>query len=158
MLFRSVGTETYTWVGDDGVASTTPTRQNGLANDDSALPFLDESFSARIPTWGLPKQQHVDNAKLWADYKTNPRHWTRNANTDYVNATNASMVAHETISSLFWRNDVALFQNRLKLVAGVRGEQTNIDAEGPLNDPTRDRKSTRLNSSHIPLSRMPSSA
>jgi TonB-dependent receptor len=134
---RGVGTETYTWVGDDGVASTTPTRQNGLANDDSALPFLDESFSERIPTWGLPKQQHVDSAKLWADYKTNPRHWTRNANTDYVNATNASMVAHETISALFWRNDVALFHNRLKVVAGVRAEQTNIDAEGPLNDPTR---------------------
>jgi TonB-dependent receptor len=134
---RGVGTETYTWVGDDGVASTTPTRQNGLANDDSALPFLDESFSERVPTWGLPKQQHVDNAKLWTDYKTNPRHWTRNANTDYINATNASMVAHETISSLFWRNDVALFHNRLKVVAGVRAEQTNIDAEGPLNDPTR---------------------
>ena len=134
---RGVGTETYTWVGDDGLASTTPFRQNGQPNDDSALPFLDATFSTRVPTWNLPRQQHVDNAALWADYQANPRRWTRNANTDYVNATNASMVAHETISALFWRNDVGLLRNRLKLVAGVRAEQTNIDAEGPLNDPTR---------------------
>lgn len=134
---RGVGTETYTWVGDDGVASTTPFKQNGQANDDSALPFLDATFSERIPTWGLPKQQHIDSAKLWDDYQANPRHWTRNANTNYINATNASMVVHEAISSLFWRNDLSLFQNRLKLVAGVRAEQTNVDAEGPLNDPTR---------------------
>jgi len=134
---RGVGTETYPWVGDDGVASTTPVRQNGIANDDSALPFLDATFSERDSAWGRPRQQHVDNARLWADYQANPRRWTRNANTDYVNATNASMVAHETISSLFWRNDVGFLRNRLRLVAGLRAEQTNIDAEGPLNDPTR---------------------
>ena len=134
---RGVGTETFTWVGDDGVASTTPFKQNGQANDDSALPFLDATFSERIPTWGLPKQQHVDNVKLWADYQANPRHWTRNTNTNFINATNASMVVHEAISSLFWRNDLSLLRNQLKLVAGVRVEQTNVDAEGPLSDPTR---------------------
>jgi TonB-dependent receptor len=131
------GTETYTWVGDDGVASTTPFKQNGQANDDSALPFLDATYSERIPTWGLPKQQHLDNAKLWADYKTNPRHWTRNPVTTYTNATNNSKIINETISALFWRNDLSLLRNRLKIVAGVRAEQTNIDAHGPLTDPTR---------------------
>ena len=134
---RGVGTETYTWVGNDGVASTTPFKQNGQPNDDSALPFLDGTYSERIPTWGLPKQQHLDNVKLWADYQANPRHWTRNANTDYTNATNASKIVNEIISSAFWRNDLALFRNRLKFVLGVRAEQTNIDAHGPLNDPTR---------------------
>lgn len=135
---RGVGTETYTWVGDDGVASTTPFKQNGQRNDDSPLPFLDTTYSERIPTWGLPKQQHVDNVKLWADYQAHPNHWTRNAGSDYTNATNASKIVNEIISALFWRNDVSLFHNRLKLVAGVRAEQTNIDAHGPLNDPTRD--------------------
>lgn len=134
---RGVGTETYTWVGNDGVSSTTPFKQNGQANDDSALPFLDATYSERIPTWGLPKQQHLDNARLWADYRANPQHWTQNASTNYTNATNASKRTHETISALFWRNDLSLFRNRLKLVVGVRAEQTNIDAQGPLNDPTR---------------------
>ena len=39
----------------------------------------------------------------------------------------------------------------VKPILGV--ELTEVD-----NSPERDRKSTRLNSSHIPLSRMPSSA
>ena len=160
---RGVGTETYTWVGDDGVASTTPFRQNGQPNDDSALPFLDATYSERIPTWGLPKQQHLDNVKLWADYQANPRHWTRNANTDYTNATNASKIVNEIISSAFWRNDLGLFRNRLKLVLGVRAEQTNIDAHGPLNDPTlnyqRDASGKVLRSaSGAPLLTVPLSA
>ncbi|MSU24241.1 MAG: hypothetical protein EXS32_10515 [Opitutus sp.] len=133
---RGVGTETYTYVGADGRASTTPTTQAGLVNDDSPLPFLDVAYSERIPDFGLPKQQQVDNNKLWDGYVKNPTHWTRNANTEYTSATNASKRAQEIISSLYFRTDVALFQNRLKLTGGVRAEQTNIDAEGPLTDPT----------------------
>ena len=38
----------------------------------------------------------------------------------------------------------------------VRGEIDHLQAE--ISEERRDRKSTRLNSSHIPLSRMPSSA
>ena len=133
---RGVGTETYTYVGADGRASTTPATQAGLVNDDSPLPFLDTAYSERIPDFGLPKQQQVDNNKLWEGYGKNPTHWTRNANTEYTSATNASKRAQEIISSLYFRTDVALFQNRLKLTGGVRAEQTNIRAEGPLTDPT----------------------
>jgi TonB-dependent receptor len=133
---RGVGTETYTWVGADGRASTTPFTQAGLPNDDSPLPFLDVPYSQRIPDFGLPKQQHVDNNKLWADYAAHPEHWTRNANTEYTSVTNASKRMQEIISALFFRNDIALFGNRLKIVSGVRAEQTNIVGEGPLTDPT----------------------
>jgi TonB-dependent receptor len=38
---------------------------------------------------------------------------------------------------LFGRGDVSFFERRLKIVGGVRAEQTNIKAEGPLTDPTR---------------------
>ena len=134
---RGVGTETYTYVGADGRASTTPFTQAGLVNDDSPLPFLDTQYSERIPDFGMPKQQHVDNNRLWAHYLQNPGYWTRNANTEYTSTTNASKVAQEVISSLFLRGDVALFNQRLKLVGGVRAEQTNIKAQGPLTDPTR---------------------
>ena len=133
---RGVGTETYNYVGADGRASTTPTTQAGLVNDDSPLPFLDTVYSQRIPDFGLPKQQQVDNNKVWEGFVKNPAQWTRNANTDYTSATNASKRAQEIISSLFFRTDVAFFQNRLKFTGGVRAEQTNIDAEGPLTDPT----------------------
>jgi hypothetical protein len=97
------GTETYTFVGADGRASTTPFTQAGLANDDSPLPFLDENYSERIPDFGMPKQQHVDNNELWQNYVRNPNYWTRNAVNDYTAVTNASKMAQETISSLFFR-------------------------------------------------------
>ncbi|MDP3070593.1 MAG: carboxypeptidase regulatory-like domain-containing protein [Opitutaceae bacterium] len=128
--------ETYTYVGADGRASTTPTTQAGLINDDSPLRFLDVPYSTRQPDFGMPQQQQVDNGKLWGDYKTNPSHWTRNANNDYTALTNFSKRAEEIISAAFIRGDVGLFRNRLRVVGGVRAEQTNIDAEGPRNDPT----------------------
>jgi TonB-dependent receptor len=133
---RGVGTETYTYVGADGRTSLTPATQAGLRNDDSPLPFLDVPYSQRIPDFGLPKQQHVDNSKLWGDYLANPTHWTRNANTEYTSVTNASKRAQETISAAFFRGDVSLFGSRLKIVTGLRAEQTNIRAEGPFTDPT----------------------
>ena len=135
---RGVGTETYTYVGADGRASTTPATQAGLRNDDSPLPFLDVAYSERIPDFGLPKQQHVDNGKLWGEYVANPTRWTRNAVTDYTNSTNASKWAQETISSLFFRGDAAFFSGTLKVTTGVRAEQTNITAQGPFTDPTLD--------------------
>jgi TonB-dependent receptor len=127
--------ETYTYVGADGRASTTPTTQAGLINDDSPLPFLDTAYSERIPDFGFPKQQQVDNNKLWADTLRNPTHWTRNANNDYIAVTNFSRRAAEIVSSAFIRGDLSLMENRLRITGGLRVEQTNIDAEGPLNDP-----------------------
>ena len=128
--------ETYTYVGPDGRASTTPTTQAGLINDDSPARFLDTVYSERIPDFGLPKQQHVDNNKLRAGYLANPNHWTSNLNTQYTALTNFSKRAEEIISAAFIRADTSLLNNRLRVTGGVRAEQTNIDAEGPRNDPT----------------------
>ncbi len=129
--------ETYTYVGADGRASNTPLTQAGLVNDDSPLPFLDVQYSERIPDFGLPKQQQVDNGKLWQDWRRNPTHWTRNANNDFIAVTSFSRRAEEIISALFIRGDLGLLRNRLRITGGVRAEQTNIDAEGPLMDPAR---------------------
>lgn len=127
--------ETYTYVGPDGRASTTPTTTAGLINDDSPAHFLDVPYSQRIPDFGMPKQQHVDNSKVWDDYVANPRNWTRNAVTEYQALTRFSKRAEEIISALFIRGDLSLLNNRLRLTGGVRAEQTNIDAQGPREDP-----------------------
>ena len=71
-----------------------------MINDDNPLPFLDVPYSERIPDFGMPKQQHVDNSKLWDDYVANPRNWTRNAVADYQALTRFSKRAEEIISSL----------------------------------------------------------
>jgi hypothetical protein len=117
---RGTSGELYNYVGADGRASTTPTTQAGLINDDSPLPFLDAVYSTRIPDFGLPKQQHVDNGQLWQSYRANPNHWTRNANADYTNQTNNSNRVQEIISSGYFRADAAFFSNRLKLTTGLR--------------------------------------
>ena len=134
---RGTSGELYNYVGADGRASTTPTTQAGLINDDSPMPFFDNVYSTRVPDFGLPKQQHVDNGKLWQGYQANPNHWTRNPNADYTNETNNSNRVEEIISSGYFRADGAFFSNRLKVTTGVRAEQTNINAQGVLNDPTR---------------------
>ena len=43
----------------------------------------------------------------------------------------------ELVSAAYFRADLGFLSNRLKIVTGLRAEQTNIDAEGPLTDPSR---------------------
>ena len=123
----------YTFVGRDGAASTTP-----LAGDDQAAAYPSPEFAERNPIAGFPILQGVSAWKLWEEAQANPGRFTvANANTQYRTAVGLSTVAREIISSAYLRADLALMQNRLRLVGGVRAEQTNIAAAGPLTDPTR---------------------
>jgi TonB-dependent receptor len=123
----------YTFVGRDGVASTTLT----ATTDDQALPYLDPSFSDRQPHYGFPKYQGVSSELLYNDFVAHPAYFTTNANTTYRNRVNNSKFASELISAAYLRTDFSFFHHRLKLVAGLRAEQTNVSAEGPLTDPNR---------------------
>ena len=69
-------------------------------------------------------------------YQTNPSHFRLDQNGAYRAPITFSKRAEETVSSAYLRGDVQLWQRRLKLVGGLRAEQTNIKAEGPLTDPT----------------------
>ncbi|WP_414661740.1 TonB-dependent receptor [Horticoccus sp. 23ND18S-11] len=123
----------YTFVGADGLATTTPTG----GSDDGAGVVLDEVFSTRTPGYGFPRIQWASDRELWALYQSNPRYFTINENTAYQNHVNNSKLADEVISSAYLRGDVSFLERRLKLVGGLRVEQTNLTAEGPLTDPTR---------------------
>lgn len=46
-----------------------------------------------------------------------------------------SKLAQEVISSMYLRGDLGLMERRLRLVGGLRAEQTNIKGEGPLTAP-----------------------
>lgn len=126
------GTVTYNYVGPDGRASTTP-----VGNDDGATPFFDPIYSQRILPYGFPALQTISNRKFYEHFGANPTQFTTNANTLYRNQVAASRISEELVSSLYLRGDVSFFERRLKLVGGVRAEQTNIRAAGPLTDPTR---------------------
>jgi TonB-dependent receptor len=129
---RSDNTITYSFVGKDGRASTTP-----VGSDDAALPFWAPELSEHEHTYGFPKIQWVGETTLLNYYVANPTHLTYDENTRYRAAMNGSKHAEELVSAAFLRGDVAFFERRLKLVGGVRAEQTNIRAAGPLTDATR---------------------
>jgi iron complex outermembrane receptor protein len=126
------GTLTYTYVGPDGRASTTP-----VGSDDGAAPFLDSIYSQRVMPFGFPKVESPSNRKVWEYYQAHPSYFTTNENTDYRALVTNSKYAEELVSAVFLRGDAALWERRLKLVGGVRAEQTNIDARGFLTDLSR---------------------
>ena len=122
---------TYSHVGRDRVPATTP-----HGGDDSAAPVLDASFSERIAPFGFPRIQWLGTRQVLEYYGANPSYFTRDANSDYRAEVTRSKYVEEGVSSAYVRGDLALLERRLKLVGGLRAEQTNISAEGPLTDPT----------------------
>lgn len=125
-------TTIFRFVGADGRQSTTP-----VGNDDRAGVVLDELFSQRTAPYGFGRVQWPSNHKLWDLYRTSPNYFTSDENAAYQSQITGSKRAEETISALYFRSDFSLLQNRLHFVGGLRVEQTNIDAEGPLTDATR---------------------
>ncbi|MBI5768785.1 MAG: carboxypeptidase regulatory-like domain-containing protein [Verrucomicrobia bacterium] len=122
----------WSFVGADGRTSTTP-----IGNDDSAAVVLDETFSQRTAPYGFGKIQWVQQEALYSLYKAHPEYFAINtANNAYRSLIDQSKHAAEIISSAYLRADVAFLDRRLKFVGGLRMEQTNVKAEGPLTDPT----------------------
>ena len=119
---------TYTFVGANGTANNA---------DDAAAPHRDESFSQRTAPFGFPKIDWVSNWRLWDEWKQRPQYFTLNEVGRYTATVAASKHAEEIISSAYLRGDLALFSGRLKLVGGLRAEQTNVAGQGQLVDPTR---------------------
>ncbi len=116
------GTITYNYAGSGG-----QTR---------AQPFLDPIYSQRTLPYGFPQLQTVSNRKFYEHYVANPAQFTVNDNTVYRNLVAGSRISEEIVSAGYLRGDVAFFERRLKLVGGLRAEQTNVKAAGPRNDPT----------------------
>ncbi len=117
----------FSHVGADGRSNTA---------DDNAIVTLDESISQRIPPYGFPPTQWVDTVEYYDLYRANPSHFTTNDATAHNNRAANSKYAEEVISSAYMRGDLQFFERRLKLVGGIRAEQTNVKAEGRLLDPT----------------------
>ncbi len=126
-------TTSVNFVGADGRASTTPSG----GSDDGAGPVFDPYFFQRAGLYGIPRVQWVSNEAVLDLYRAKPSYFTGDDNAKYRSEVSSSKLSEETISSLFLRGDTQFFNRRLKLVGGLRAEQTNIEARGPLTDPTR---------------------
>ncbi|MBL9189655.1 MAG: carboxypeptidase regulatory-like domain-containing protein [Opitutaceae bacterium] len=119
------------FVGPDGRASTTP-----IGNDDSAAFVYDNFYYQRAGLYGVPRVQWVSNESVLDAYRANPSWFTSDENARYRAEVNASRISKEIISAAYLRADAQFFERRLKLTGGIRAEQTNIKAQGPLNDST----------------------
>ncbi len=125
-------TSSLSYLGADGRASTTP-----VGSDDSAGIFLDRDFSTRTGPYGFPQIQWLSNEGLWDFYQANPGRFSVDQNAQYRSEITNSKHSEELISAVYLRGDLRLLDRRLNLTGGLRAEQTNIKAEGPLTDPTR---------------------
>ena len=121
------------FLGADGRATTTPLG----GSDDGAGQVYDQDYYQRAGLYGIPRVQWVSNEEVLDLYRSRPNYFTLDENTLYRSQINNSKLSRETISSVYLRGDGQFLNRRLKLVGGIRAEQTNIDARGPLNDPTR---------------------
>ncbi len=122
----------YNFVGADGRASTTP-----AGGDDGAGAVYDPYFFQRAGLFGIPRVQWVSNEAVLDLFRARPAYFTGDDAAVYRSQVNNSKLSTETVSAAFLRSDLTLLERRLKLTGGVRAEQTNISARGPLNDPTR---------------------
>jgi len=117
-----------TYLGPDGRANSA---------DDNAASFLDVSYSQKVAPFGFPAIQWVSPEVTWENAQAHPTWWSPNFAGEYTTLMNSSKRAEELVSAAFLRADVQCFERRLKLIGGLRAEQTNIEAHAVLNDPTR---------------------
>ncbi len=122
------GNTLWNHLGADGRANTA---------DETPLPFFDAIYSQRTLPYGFPQLQTPSNRKVWEDYVAHPNYYSADDNTTYRNKVTNSKHSDELVSSAYIRGDVGFLQGKLKLIGGVRVEQTNVKASGPLTDPTR---------------------
>ena len=125
----------FSFVGADRIPTTTPL--DPRSSDDRAGAALDVFNSQNTAPYGFGQYQWLDSSRYYGLYQSNPAHFTVDPNNRYRNEVSGSQRAAEVISSGYFRGDAAFFDRRLKLVGGVRAEQTNVSGEGALTDPTR---------------------
>lgn len=109
----------------------------GTGAETRASRVLDESLSQRPMPFGFPRVDWVSNPEMYALYRSSPALFTTNEAASHNSRVAASKHADEIISAAFLRADLPLFDGRLKLVGGLRAEQTNAKGEGQLVDLTR---------------------
>jgi len=126
-------TPSYAFVGADGRGSTSPA---AAGSDDQASVGYDPVFSQRIPPYGFPKIQYTSTETVYNLFRSNPNYFVLDQNALYRSEVSNSKRAAEIVSSAYLRTDAAFFERRLRFVGGLRAEQTNVEAEGPRNDPT----------------------
>jgi len=128
---RDIRRESINWTynGPDGNAATI----------DSPAPYGMTTYVNQKESFGFRNMPWVSVYKVWEAYKANPVLWSKTpaqlVAEELFRINNAEWL-QEAVTAYYAQAEVGLFRNRLKILTGVRFEQTNTQGEGVLYDPT----------------------
>ncbi len=133
-MYRTTGNDdrrfdgrTYDYTGINGSVSAAP-YLNDIYNGESKL----IAFSAK------PFMPWISTHKVLDAFKQNPALFIQTVaqkrTTEVNNIVNSKYIT-ETVSAGYVQLEARFLKNRLSLVTGVRHERTELEAEGPLQDP-----------------------
>lgn len=122
------GNLTWNYLGPDGNAATA----------DPAAPFLMRVYVNQDSHYGFRNVPWISPSRAWSAFQENPRLFAQTpaqvVAAENFRITNSEYIA-ETVDAYFLQADVRLFSNRLRLLTGVRREETTDKGEGLLFDP-----------------------
>lgn len=118
----------YTFVGPDGIAGTA---------DDSAAPYLDAKSD--VEKWRfVRRQEFISSYKVADTFKSNPNYFIQTPAqlvANEVNRITRSYDLSERIATAYIQGEARVWSNRVRILTGVRFEQTQDLGHGPLFDP-----------------------
>jgi TonB-dependent receptor len=109
-----------------------------VGTNHSPVPYLGRNYS-RLEAIAFPTVPALSAFRAQAAFKANPAILTQTVAQRVAGELamlNASEYAKEFVAAYYLQGEARLMKNRLKLLAGVRYEGTDIDGQGLLNDPS----------------------
>lgn len=125
-LDRRGYTPTWTFVGADRVANTA---------DDAAGPFADKVYTRIDQGSGVPPE--IEFPDLWALnelFRQRPEYFVLVEPTAFISRVTNSERIRERITAAYVQGEIRLWENRLRLLGGVRFEHTDNSGRGRLLD------------------------
>ena len=126
MLRREIDytSSAWTYVGPDDTADNT---------DNAAGNYVDSEYSVNAPGYTYPAIEWISPWKMYQTFLEHPEYFTRSAGQigdTLKNQALRSPILEETVTAGYVMGDLKLFQNRLRLLGGVRYELTEDEGLG----------------------------
>jgi TonB-dependent receptor len=110
---------------------------NGINGDRSPAPFLTPVYFGQYNYYGFRGVPEISPIRAWSAYQANPALFSKTAAqvvTEEAFRINNSLYFEEGVRSYYGQTEFSLFKYRLKVLTGVRYEQTRTKGLGPLVD------------------------
>jgi iron complex outermembrane receptor protein len=127
MLDTSNSTEAWTFMGPDGVSGATA----------SVAPYTMQVYKNVDPGYGFTNIPWMSPTGAWRAFQQNPLLYQKTEAqrvTEGNTSVDNSERIDETVQSAYIQADTNLFNNRLRLLGGVRFEHTEDRGQGGIND------------------------